>query len=64
MSTITKGSRLVRRRTGVSREVIGFTTKPSPQAPSDGVRRARLSDGESETRVRLDQISKTYTTFR
>ena len=57
---IIRGTRLQRRRTGSVREVIGFTTKPSPRDPSDGVRRARLSDGTTETRIRVDQISKSY----
>lgn len=51
---ITKGSRLERYRTGSVREVVGFTRKP------DGIKRARLSNGTSETRVRLDQIAKSY----
>lgn len=51
---IKKGTRLQRRRTGAVRQVIGFTKKP------DGIRRARLSDGTSETRVKEDQLLKTY----
>lgn len=51
---IKKGTRLQRRKTQVVREVVGFTKKP------DGIRRARLSDGTSETRVKIDQIIKTY----
>lgn len=54
-SSVRRGARYQRRRTGIVREVIGFTTKP------DGIRRARLADSTgSETRVRVDQILKTY----
>lgn len=57
---ISRGTRLQRRRTGSIREVIGFTTKPSSHQPSDGVRRARLSDGTSESRIKVAQIHKSY----
>lgn len=60
---IKSGTRLRRRRTNILREVSGFTTKPSTSAASDGIRRARLIDPFGiypETRVRVDQILKTY----
>jgi hypothetical protein len=53
-TTPKKGQRVERRKTGYVREIIGFTQKP------DGVRRVRLSDGIRETRVRADQLFKTY----
>ena len=61
-TTVKRGQRLQRRRTGVVRVVNGFTTKPSKSSPTDGVRRARMVDPVSgdESRVRVDQIHKTY----
>lgn len=51
-----------KRRSGAVRHIDGFTTKPSPTAKADGVRRARMVDTltGAETRVRVDQIGKTY----
>lgn len=65
MSTtaIKRGETFERRRTGYVRTVAGFTTKPSADSPSDGVRRARMidpTDPSNETRVRVDQLLKSY----
>lgn len=63
MSTtpIKKGQTFQKRRTGTVREIIGFTKKP------DGIRRARMIEPRligikdaRETRVRVDQLLKTY----
>lgn len=56
VSKVKKGETLSSRRTGKTRTVIGFTSKP------DGLRRARLIDsGGNETRVRVDQLGRNYT---
>lgn len=51
-----------KRRSGALRQLAGFTTKPSPKSKSDGIRRARMIDSVTgaETRVRVDQLGKTY----
>lgn len=55
------GDRLRRRASDRIATISGFTTKPLGSTRSDGVRRARLTDSFGrETRVRLDQITKTY----
>lgn len=54
-TTIKRGQLYKKRRTGTVRELKGFTTKP------DGVKRARLVDVYGrETKVRVDQFTKTY----
>lgn len=63
---VKRGSVLRKRRSQVVRIVEGFTTKPDASSPSDGIRRVRLVDAYGntsypETRVRVDQLSKTYT---
>ncbi len=53
---VKRGDRVKSRRSGKIRTVAGFTTKP------DDVRRARLIDTDgNETKVRVDQISRSYT---
>lgn len=64
MTVIRRGAILERRTNGARRTVVGFTTKPSPSEPSDGIRRARLSDGQDEVRVKVDHIIKSYKPYQ
>lgn len=55
MAKVSRYDLVTDRRSGKTKTVVGFTTKP------DGIRRARLvDDAGKESRVRTDQLGRNY----